>query len=103
MSSGPCPHCGGNTADDAALERGLWWLHPVTAYRDGTALPLSRAQAKVLYPIARANGIAVRYEQIAPRLAARTIDNHLADIRKALGNLYPVCTIPGVGFAWINT
>lgn len=94
-----CPHCSRDISDDAAVERGAWWLHPGGAFIDGERVALNRQQTRVLYVIARANGRPVTHDDI-PGCGEGTLAHHLRTIRKALGERFPVAAVRGRGFAW---
>ncbi|EJL21918.1 hypothetical protein [Novosphingobium sp. AP12] len=94
-----CPHCSKDISEDAAIERGPWWLHPAGAFLHGDPQPISRQQARVLYAVARANGEPITHHDI-PGCGEGTLAHHLRMIRKALGERYPVSTLRGRGFVW---
>ena len=94
-----CPHCGESTSEDAAIWRGKWWLHPGGTFFDSEDMKLTRTQSRVLYAIARANGAAVTHEEVPAVSTAASLATHLRDIRKRLGDLFPV-RLNGRSVSW---
>lgn len=93
-----CPHCSKDIGEDAAIQRGDWWLHPAGAFLHGNEQQLSRQQARVLYAIARANGQPITHHDLS--CGEGTLAHQLRMIRKALGERFPVTALRGRGFAW---
>ncbi|MFC0204708.1 hypothetical protein [Novosphingobium soli] len=97
-----CPHCRGDISEDAAIRRGPWWLHPAGAFYDGNQVNLSRAQARVLYAIARADGRPVKHHNL-PGCGEGTLAHHVRMIRKATGERFPITGSTAGGFSWAGS
>lgn len=97
--SAPCPHCGGIQDADTPIRRGLWLLSPAEAFYESDKAPLARAQSRVLYAIARANGEPVTHHDL-PGMGEGTFAHHLRTIRKALGDRFPLRGVGNRGWVW---
>jgi hypothetical protein len=85
----PCPHCGGCLEAGTPIRRGLWLLGPTAAYHDSDKLPLTRAQCRVLYAIALANGRPVSHHDV-PGCGEGTFAHHLRAIRNVTLDRFPI-------------
>lgn len=94
-----CPHCAGDVAEDAAVQRRGWWLHPGGAFRNGVQFQLTRTQTRVLYAIARADGQPVTHEAIDGVPGPAALTAHVRAIRKVTGDHFPV-EATNRGFVW---
>ncbi|PZQ55281.1 MAG: hypothetical protein DI555_08000 [Novosphingobium pentaromativorans] len=94
-----CPHCGGSTDANAIVRRGKWSLGPSLTYFDGEQIALPRAQARVLYAIARANGEPVTHRDL-PGMAASTLVNHIRALGRTFGDRMPVRILRNTGIVW---
>jgi hypothetical protein len=97
--SAPCPHCGGLQDADTPIRRGLWLIGPAEAFRESEKAPISRAACRTFYAIARANGQPITHHDV-PGCGEGTFAHHLREIRKALGERFPLRGIGNRGFAW---
>lgn len=99
MSHVPCPHCGANTVDGTPVTRGKWWLGPTATYFDSEKIALPRAQSRVLYAIAWANGEPITHRDL-PGTGEGTLATHIRTLRRTFGDSLPIIEVRGRGYAW---
>lgn len=97
--SARCPHCGGNTDENAIVRRGKWSLGPSLTYYDGEQIALPRAHARTLYAIARANGEPITHHDL-PNSSPNTLAAHIRALRRTFGDRLPVRGASNRGYAW---
>ena len=100
-----CAHCGTELAPGEQIRAGPWRLSPWLIEFDGRRVPVTPAEANVLYTLARAGGVIVAPEAIGERFGSRdpsrdTVRALVMRLRKKLGSRCPVETIRNHGYRW---
>jgi DNA-binding response OmpR family regulator len=106
---------GAHAPDPSPFAFGLWHVDPAarTAARDGTTVPLSAREIELLALFARERGRIVSRRRLltevwklrhADAIETRTVDVHIAKLRKKIGagEHEPIETVRGEGYRFVG-
>lgn len=105
MGVNVCPHCGASSGFNAVVELAEWRLMPAFATFGGASLPLTGAEALLLYTLGKAAGDVVDTITLGQQFSvspdcSNSVRVLISRLRKKLGANCPIQTIRGIGYRW---